>query len=139
MAHFAELDETNTVLRVIVVNNSDIIDEDGNESESIGIKFCQDLLGGRWIQTSYNGKIRGRYAGEGMEYIEDLDIFRFKQPFPSWSWSVEENDWVPPVPRPNDDLMYQWSEDNKDWQAIIFDTPEEDSKDLEVLIFEVPD
>jgi hypothetical protein len=75
MAHFAEIDETNTVLRVIVVNNEDILDQDGNENEAIGAKFCHDILGGRWIQTSYNGNMRGSYAGIGHLYDPIKDIF----------------------------------------------------------------
>jgi hypothetical protein len=58
MAHFAEIDESNKVLRVIVVNNSDIIDSEGNECEDLGKQFCSNLLGGNWIQTSYNGTFR---------------------------------------------------------------------------------
>ena len=49
MAHFAELDENNIVLRVIVVGNEDTADEDGNEVEAIGITFAEDLLGGTWV------------------------------------------------------------------------------------------
>jgi hypothetical protein len=73
MAHFAEIDDTNTVLRVIVVNNEDMLDQDGNENEAIGAKYCHDILGGRWIQTSYNNSFREIYAGTGMIYdpIED--------------------------------------------------------------------
>lgn len=74
MAHFAELDEHNIVLRVIVVNNDDIT-TDGIESESKGIDFCQNLLGGTWIQTSYNAAIRGKYAEIGNFYDEKIDEF----------------------------------------------------------------
>jgi hypothetical protein len=76
MAHFAQLDQNNIVLRVIVVNNSDIM-VNGQESEAKGIAFCQSLLGAdtRWVQTSYNGKFRGCYAGIGYTYISAADIF----------------------------------------------------------------
>lgn len=76
MAHFAEVNETNIVLRVIVVNNEDILDQDGNENEAIGAKYCHDILGGRWIQTSYNNNFRGIYAGIGFLYdpLEDKFI-----------------------------------------------------------------
>ena len=79
MAHFAELDEHNIVLRVIVVNNEDIT-TDGIESESKGIDFCQNLLGGTWIQTSYNAKNRGKYAGIGDFYDEIKDEFISNDP-----------------------------------------------------------
>jgi hypothetical protein len=75
MAHFAEIDETNTVLRVIVVNNEDTLDQDGNENEAIGAKYCHDLLGGRWIQTSYNNNFRGTFAGIGFLYDPVNDVF----------------------------------------------------------------
>jgi hypothetical protein len=68
MAHFVELDENNIVIQSIVVNNDVILDESGNESEALGIVFCKNLLGGRWIQTSYNSKIRYNYAGIGYTY-----------------------------------------------------------------------
>jgi hypothetical protein len=64
MAHFAKI-ENNTVTQVIVVNNEVLLDANGVEQESIGAQFCQDLFGGTWVQTSYNGKIRGKYAGLG--------------------------------------------------------------------------
>jgi len=65
MAHFAELDETNVVKQVIVVHNNELLDENGNELEAKGIAFCQSLFGGNWIQTSYNGTMRGKFASIG--------------------------------------------------------------------------
>jgi hypothetical protein len=75
MAHFAELDENNVVLRVIVVHNNDTHDVDGVEDEALGQAFCTNLLGGNWKQTSYNGKIRKNYAGTGYIYDPVLDEF----------------------------------------------------------------
>ena len=75
MAHFAELDENNVVKRVIVVANKDTADVNGNESEAIGVAFCQKLFGGTWKQTSYNGNIRGKYAGIGDKYDPVTDTF----------------------------------------------------------------
>ena len=75
MAHFAEIDENNIVQQVIVVNNEVLLDENGFEQEAIGIKFCQDLLSGRWVQTSYNNNFRGTFAGIGFKYDETADIF----------------------------------------------------------------
>lgn len=76
MAHFAELDENNVVLRVIVVNDEDCLDQFGNESEIVGTTFCHKLLGGRWIQTSYTNKIRNKYASTGDIYDPVKDIFK---------------------------------------------------------------
>jgi len=68
MAHFAEIDENNIVLRVLVVDN---------EEEHRGQEFLADDLGlgGRWIQTSYNANFRGKYAGIGDYYDEEADLF----------------------------------------------------------------
>lgn len=77
MAHFAELSSNNKVLRVVVVSNADITDENGQEQESLGIAFLNDLLGSdtRWVQTSYNDSFRGKYAGIGDLYDPNTDTF----------------------------------------------------------------
>jgi len=75
MAHFAELDENNVVIRVIVVANDELIDENGYESEAKGVAFCESLLGGNWKQTSYNGNFRKNYAGIGHIYDATEDAF----------------------------------------------------------------
>ena len=76
MAHFAQLDNNNVVLQVIVVHNNDCLDENGNESEAVGIAFCQSLFPGtHWRQTSYNGNMRGMYAGIRYTYDPTLDVF----------------------------------------------------------------
>ena len=120
MAHFAQLSNDNTVSQVIVVNNADTIDQDGNESEAIGIAFCQTLLGAdtRWRQTSYNGKIRKNYAGIGFTYDEDLDAFIPPKPFPSWSLDSQTSQWKPPIPYPTDGGRYEWDEETLGWTQV---------------------
>lgn len=91
MAHFAQLDENNVVLRVIVVHNNELVankqtsvNEDGSiavsviESEDRGVAFCQSLFGAdtRWVQTSYNNSFRGKYAAIGDVYDADAGEFR---------------------------------------------------------------
>ena len=73
MAHFAEI-SNGVVQRVIVVHNNELL-VDGVETESKGVEFCHNLLGGTWIQTSYNNNFRGKYAGIGFTYDADLDEF----------------------------------------------------------------
>ena len=114
MAHFAELDSNNVVQRVIVVANKDTSDADGNESENIGVAFCQKLLGGKWVQTSYNGNIRKRYAGIGYTYDAARDAFIASQPYPSWTLDANA-DWQAPVPMPTDGKMYAWDEAAQAW------------------------
>jgi hypothetical protein len=118
MAHFAELDENNVVKRVIVVDNKDCCDANGVEKEHIGAAHCEWLLGGRWVQTSYNGKLRKRYAGVGMIYSEEADAFIGPQPYPSWTLNTETADWEPPTPRPTEG-EWEWDEATTSWKQII--------------------
>lgn len=67
MAHFAQIDENNVVTQVIVVNNEELL-QDGVENPVKGARFCQDLFGGNWLQTSYNGNIRKNFAGIGYTF-----------------------------------------------------------------------
>ena len=114
MAHFAELDETNTVKQVIVVHNNELLDENGNESEQKGIDFCVNLFGGNWIQTSYNENFRQRYAGIGSVYITDANLFTEPQPYPSWLLDTDYK-WQAPTPYPTDDKDYFWDEETLCW------------------------
>jgi hypothetical protein len=75
MAHFAQINEDNYVQQVIVVNNEVLLDENGNESEALGMKFCEETFGGRWVQTSYNSNFRVAFAGVCYYYNERLDAF----------------------------------------------------------------
>ena len=97
MAHFAEIDTTNTVTQVIVVHNNELMD-DGIESEAKGITFCQSLFGGNWIQTSFNGNIRKNFAGIGYTYDSIRDAFLAPKP--------EEGNWL-------------LNEDTCRWEEII--------------------
>lgn len=75
MAHFAQLDQNNVVVQVIVVHNNELLDN-GVESEAKGISFCQTLFPGtRWVQTSYNATFRQCYAGVGYTYDAVNDVF----------------------------------------------------------------
>jgi hypothetical protein len=95
MAHFAEIDSNNKVLRVITVDNSEILDN-GQESETKGIAFCVSLFGGTWLQTSYSGSIRKNYAGE--EYIYDpvRDAFIHPEPLNATGFDEDTCQWIVP-------------------------------------------
>jgi hypothetical protein len=125
MAHFAQIDSNNKVLQVIVINNEDILDENGNESEAVGIQFCKELLGGEWLQTSYNGNFRKNYAGIGSNYDPTRDAFIEDKPFETWILDEELCQYVPPVPYPDvpegSTEKYEWDEDTAQW--IRFDEP----------------
>jgi hypothetical protein len=118
MAHFAEIDSNNIVLRVLVV---------GDEQENRGQEFLANDcgLGGTWLKTSYNTQhgvhllggtpYRKNYAGIGFTYNATKDAFI--PPQPSNSWVLNENtcDWEPPIPYPTDGKLYLWSEDIVNW------------------------
>jgi hypothetical protein len=118
MAHFAEIDEDNTVVTVTIVHN-DVITLDGVEDEQRGIDFLKDLYpdSGTWVQTSYNHNTRVRYAGIGYTYDSALDAFLLPQPYPSWS--LDENYvWQSPTPYPDDGGEYDWDEDTTSWVEV---------------------
>lgn len=119
MAHFAQLDENNTVIQVIVVANEAIM-VDGVESEDAGIVFCKSLYGidTRWKQTSYNSNFRKHYAGIGYTYDPVLNAFIPPKPFPSWLLNTDTCNWEPPVPMPDDGNMYTWDEDTMSWVKV---------------------
>jgi hypothetical protein len=118
MAHFAELDENNTVLQVIVVHNNELKGANGVEYENKGIQFCETLFGhANWKQTSYNHNIRKQFAGVGYTYDSDKDVFVAPQPFPSWSLD-DNSDWQAPTPMPEDDNLYSWNEETQDWDLV---------------------
>ena len=117
MAHFARIDENNTVVSVIVVDNKDTAYANGVEKEYIGAAFCERLFGGTWKQTSYNGNKRKNYAGIGYKYHADIDVFAAPQPYPSWTLDANAQ-WQPPVAMPTDGTMenpYTWDEATTSW------------------------
>jgi hypothetical protein len=118
MAHFAQLDENNVVLQVIVVNNSDCLDANGNEAESVGVAFCQSLLSGSWKQTSYNGNIRKNYAGIGYTYDAARNAFIPAKPYASWLLDETTCLWNSPTPMPQDDKDYRWDEPTLLWVEV---------------------
>ena len=104
MAHFAEIDNNNIVLRVLVFNDT------YTESD------CAALLGGNWIQTSYNNNIRKNFAGIGYTYDSNLDAFIAPKPFNSWVLSNETRIWESPIEKPEGN--YAWNEESLSWEEI---------------------
>ena len=96
MAHFAKLDETNTVIEVVVVNN-DVLDPLNEETS--GIAFLTELLGySNWKQTSFNATIRKNYAGIGMIYDPIRDAFITPKPEGDWVLNEETCQWEEIMP-----------------------------------------
>jgi len=111
MAHFAEIDGDNLVTRVLVVPD---------EQENRGNDYlAADLgLGGTWVQTSYNARIRKNYAGIGYTFDSGRDAFIPPKPFASWVLNEETCNWDAPVARPEDDKMYTWDEATTSWVQV---------------------
>ena len=121
MAHFAKLDPNNVVLRVEVINNDILIDQEtGKESEALGIAFLVKLYDGYpyWKQTSYNKSFRKNYAGIGFAYDPARDAFIAPKPFLSWHLNEETCQWEAPIPYPTDGKEYEWDEINQSWVEI---------------------
>jgi hypothetical protein len=119
MAHFAQLNEDNIVTQVIVVHNNDLLDENGIEQESKGQQFCTNLLGGNWVQTSYNATFRKNYAGIGFAYDPVRNAFIPPKPYPSWVLNEDSCQWEAPVAYPTDDKSYTWDEETTSWLEVV--------------------
>lgn len=118
MAHFAKIDENNLVTQVIVVNNNELLNENSIEVEAKGIEFCQSLISGTWVQTSYNGIFRKNFAGLGFFYDKELDAFYAPNPYPSWSLDVTNCVWTPPTPVIDIGKPVKWNEDTLTWEEV---------------------
>ena len=112
MAHFAELID-GIVARVIVVSNADTA-SNGVEDGAIGAAFCHNLLGGEWVQTSYNANFRKNYAGIGYTYDTARDAFIAPQPYLSWVLDETTCRWGAPVPYPATG-RWVWDEASLNW------------------------
>ena len=106
MAHFAELDDNNIVVRVLVTDN---------DYPNEGYDWLVENLGGTWVQTSYNARIRKNFAGVGFSYDEALDAFIHPKPYESWLLNEETCLWEAPTPYPTDGKYYNWDEETQDW------------------------
>jgi hypothetical protein len=110
MSHFAEIDESNKVTRILV-GNPELSDQEA-------LIEISNLCGGRWIQTSYNSRMRKHYAGIDFIYDELLDAFLPPKPFDSWILNQENYLWQAPVAMPTDGKMYNWNETTTSWIEI---------------------
>ena len=119
MAHWAELDENNVVLRVTVGDN--------NEPDE-GYQWLIDNLGGTWVKTSYNTNegvhstggtpLRKNFAGIGMTYDEVRDAFIPPKEFDSWTLNEETCIWEAPIARPRDGKYWNWNEELGEWVSL---------------------
>jgi hypothetical protein len=121
MAHYAFLNENNTVIEVIVgIDETELIE--GLDPET----WYGNFRGLVCKRTSYNGNIRKNYAGIGDTYDADRDAFIPATPFASWVLDEETCNWVAPVAYPTDGFTYVWNENNTDWELANFAVEEID-------------
>ena len=145
MAHFAKLGVNGKVIAVHGLDNDQMLNADGAEDETVGQQRLQEIHGwpaAMWIQTSYNTrgnkyynadgsegdqskKLRGNYAGIGMTYDEDNDIFISKKPYASWTLNVAEARWQSPIgdapalsEEEQDTHYYEWNESTGAWDKV---------------------
>jgi hypothetical protein len=115
VSHWAEIDNTNTVIRVLAGDNNDPAGDEGYQ-------WLIDNLGGTWIKTSYNGSIRYNYAGIGYTYDATRDAFIAPKPFNSWVLDEATYRWQAPTSYPTTEgKTYYWSEDDLTWREITND------------------
>ena len=121
MAHYAFLDENNVVTEVIVGKDEDDLPK--------GVKSWEQYYGKirnqKCLRTSYNTygnahrfggeAFRGNFAGVGMIYEEELDVFIDPKPFASWTLNTNTFLWEAPVSRPTTGGPYIWSEGAEEW------------------------
>jgi hypothetical protein len=120
MAHFAQIDDNDTVVQVLVI-----------EQDMVNTGLWGDPS--RWIQTSYNTQggthrqggtpLRKNYAGIGYKYDRERDAFIPPKPFNSWLLNEETCLWDPPVPHPTDDKVYKWVEEDQAWEEVEMQNP----------------
>ena len=122
MAHFAELDNNNVVLRVVVVSNDCVPSDEHIDGETWCINFFKTP---NWKQTSYNHNFRKQYAGIGYTYDSEKNKFISPQPYASWALDAND-DWHAPVTYPTDttDKAVVWDEENLKWIATDYEDPQ---------------
>jgi hypothetical protein len=124
MAHYARVNADNIVTYVTPIPNEMITDENGVEHEHRALSHLYstipDSVDDRWIQTSYNGNFRVRYAGIGHTWNEELNAFITSKPYESWVLNEETASWEAPVPMPEiteENKNYIWNEELGEWEA----------------------
>ena len=147
MAHFAKISEENKVLQVVTLNDSDMLNSENVETESVGQQYLEthnNWPAQMWIQTSYNTSgnthkdggtpFRGNYAAIGFTWDETNQIFWPEKPFPSWVKDITIANWKSPIgdapaltseqisqnEAGTHDWDYFWNEDNQTWDLTNF-------------------
>ncbi len=107
MAHYAKVE--NSLVTQVIVAEAEFFDT------------FVDSSPGEWIQTSFNGNFRGKYASIGDTWDKVNEVFISPQPFPSWTLDTDFV-WNAPTPYPTDGKMYTWDEETLAWIEITGET-----------------
>ena len=140
MAHFAEIDSNNEVVRVIVVDDNDVANNGGEASAEaaafVGTIAKLASINNSWVQFSADGSFRQRPAGIGGTYDSTKNVFIDKKPYSSWSLN-DNNVWVAPVTYSNTEYngrpvhVVKWDEVNQKWLALDLDVDNDTATNLE--------
>lgn len=131
MAHFAELDENNFVIRTHFCDNQTLLDENGEVDDNIGLERLKTIFKhDNFVQTSRTNRIRGKFAGKGDKYYSDLDVF-VKEDTKFYNTDVidvELGMWVRPQEKPEktEEVDYKWNQTEYETNGngwIAFDLP----------------
>ncbi len=113
MAHYAFIDEENTVVEGIVgIDETELIE--GKDPET----WYGEFRGQRCLRTSYSASIRKNFAGIGFKYDDALDAFIPPRPYESWTLNVDRCQWEAPTPLPDDGAHYVWNEQLTAWELV---------------------
>ena len=143
MAHFAKISEDNEVLTVVVLNDSNVLNAEGVEDETIGQQYLEthnNWPKHLWIQTSYNTfknqhtqggtALRGNYARTGGTWDEANNIFWPEKTHASWVKHLPTASWKSPIgdaptltaqqeADTENDYVYEWNESGQSWDIVI--------------------
>ncbi len=121
IAHYAFLNENNTVTDVIVgIDETELIE--GKDPET----WYGNFRGQVCKRTSYNANIRKNYAGIGFTYDSERDAFIAPKPFTKWILNEDTCIWEAPVPYPTDGFTYVWNDNKGEWELVNFAEPNEE-------------
>jgi len=119
VSHYAQLNDENVVIQVIVVDDSNAKNLSGEVDEEVGIQYCQNLLGGYWKRCSKDGDFYYRKNHPDKNYTYDAAHDAFIPPKPFASWVLNDKaQWEAPVAMPTDGKMYSWDEEQKQWAEV---------------------
>ena len=100
--YFAQLNSENIVISVHPIRDVDCLNSVGIHSETVGIEYCKSFYGEdtQWVETTRNGEFRFQFADVGMVYDQELNLFKYQQPYPSWVLNTSTYNWDSPIPIP---------------------------------------